>query len=142
MPNDKLTALEEMIFAAQSLPQPSEDLRRKTLARSVRAYHEGIERRRKILAASLLIGLIWIAGSAQQLLAQPSLALGQRLVQEAESDIELSSSAEVITDEWQHVERTNQDRWHRSQILRRACGASREKNPQPQAETTSISESA
>lgn len=121
MHNEHLGTLEKMIFAAQALPEVSVELRRRTLARSVRAYHERAQRRRTLIAASLLFGFLWMAGSAQQLLAQSGLMLsGKNFAEETELKESMSDSLSDPTNEWHDVERA---RYSRSRLLKRVLGA-------------------
>lgn len=125
MRNAPLNSIEQMIFEARACPEPSLELRRQTLAKSVRAYHLRAQRRRVWVAAALVFGLLWTAGSAQRLLAQPGKSLsGLAQLEQDQNDSWLTDDAAFSTDDWQTVEQTLQSRYKRSQRLRAALGPS------------------
>ncbi len=118
-----MNSIEQMIYAARACPEPSPALRREALAKSVRAYHERAQRRRMWIAASLFFGLLWTAGSAQQLLAQPDRARADQQQARLEEQSDWFAESEALpTDEWHTVERTLQSRFERSQRLRAMLG--------------------
>ena len=123
MRDKQFSNIEQMIFAARDYPEPSSALRRQALAKSVRAYHERAQRRRVWVAAALLFGVIWTAGSAQRLLAQPARAFVVRQQTQLEDNADsMAKSADSHGDEWGTVERSFQSRFKQSRILRAALG--------------------
>ncbi len=136
MHNDQASPLEQMIFAARACPDPSAELRRQTLAKSIRTYHERAQKRRMLIAASLLLGVIWVAGSARQLLAQTGREICGPDCLSKLGDLSLVGEKAALenspfagTDEWQAVERSLQSRSRRYQLLKSAFGATRTSQP-------------
>ncbi len=121
MRNESINPLEEMIRSAQSCPEPSAEARRQVLAKSVRAYHERAQKRRMIVAALLLFGVVWTVGSARQILAQPG-AVTADVFQEtiAVPSVPQSPADVSLVDEWQAVELSLEARSIRQKILTRA----------------------
>lgn len=117
------SVIERMIYAARSCPDPRAELRRRTLATAVRAYHDRVYRRRLWVAASLLLGTLWVAGSAQKLLAQPGRALVVHQVEQAAHEADaLRKTDGTIGFEWRTMENTLQSRFQQSRTFSALLG--------------------